>query len=256
MELRVLGCHGGESVKHRTSSFLVDGRVAIDAGAITSMLTLEEQHAIETVLVSHAHMDHVRDLATLADNRCQQGGPSLTIASTRETLDALRTHFFNDKLWPDFSRIPTPKGPTVVFRELVPEVPTDIDGLQVRAVMVSHTVETCGFIVEGKSASLAYSGDTGPTERFWEVLRDTPKLRALLLEVSFPNEQHALAKVSGHHTPETLAKELLKLGAASRELPVMLYHIKPVFQERVERELAKIRKQNLQICQLGDQYLL
>ena len=256
MELRVLGCHGGESVKHRTSSFLVDSRLAIDAGAITSMLTLEEQHAIETVLVSHSHMDHVRDLATLADNRCQQGGAPLVIASTRETLDALRTHFFNDKLWPDFSRIPTPESPTIVFRELSPETPTEISGHSVRAVLVSHTIETCGFVVEGKSASLAYSGDTGPTERFWEVLRDTPKLRALLLEVSFPNEQHRLAHVSGHHTPETLGRELQKLGAERRDLPVMLYHIKPVFQDRVERELAKLRSQNLQICQLGDQYLL
>ena len=256
MELRVLGCHGGESVKHRTSSFLVDSRLAIDAGAITSMLTLEEQHAIETVLVSHSHMDHVRDLATLADNRCQQGGAPLVIASTRETLDALRTHFFNDKLWPDFSRIPTPESPTIVFRELEPETPTEISGHSVRAVLVSHTIETCRFLVEGKSASLAYSGDTGPTERFWEVLRDTPKLRALLLEVSFPNEQHRLAHVSGHHTPETLGRELLKLGAERRDLPVMLYHIKPLFQDRVERELAKLRGQNLQICQLGDQYLL
>ena len=256
MELRVLGCHGGESVKHRTSSFLVDGHLAVDAGAITSMLTLEEQHAIDTVLVSHAHMDHVRDLATLAANRCQQGGPPLVIASTRETLVALRTHFFNDKLWPDFSRIHTPQGPTIVFRELEPETPTVLDGHTVRAVLVSHTIETCGFIVEGKSASLAYSGDTGPTERFWEVLRETPKLRALLLEVSFPNEHQRLAQTSGHHTPETLGRELEKLSTERRDLPVMLYHIKPVFQERVERELAKLSGHNLQVCQLGDQYLL
>ena len=256
MELRVLGCHGGESVKHRTSSFLVDGRLAIDAGAITSMLTLDEQQAIETVLVSHAHMDHVRDLATLADNRCQQGGPPLVIASTRETLEALRTHFFNDRLWPDFSRIMTPSGPTIVLRELEPETPTELDGHLVRAVLVSHTIETCGFVVEGKGASLAYSGDTGPTERLWEVLRETPRLRALLLEVSFPNEQRELAHVSGHHTPETLGRELQKLGAELRDLPVMLYHIKPVFQARVERELAKLRAHNLQICQLGDQFLL
>lgn len=256
MELRVLGCHGGESVKHRTSSFLVDSHLAIDAGALTSTLTLAEQHAIATVLVSHAHMDHVRDLATLADNRCQQGGPPLTIASTRETLEALRIHFFNDRLWPDFSRIPTPKGPTIVFRELTPETPAVLDGYVVRAVLVSHTIETCGFIVEGKSATLAYSGDTGPTDRFWDVLRETPKLRALLLEVSFPNEQRELAQISGHHTPETLGAELAKLGVERADLPVMLYHIKPVFQARVERELAKIRGRNLQVCQLGDQFLL
>ncbi len=98
MELRILGCHGGETPKHRTSSFLLDERVAIDAGAVTSMLTLEEQHRIETVLVSHAHLDHVRDLATMADNRCQQGGPTLVVAGIPETLAVLRQHFFNDLL--------------------------------------------------------------------------------------------------------------------------------------------------------------
>ena len=56
MELRVLGCHGGETPKHKTSSFLLDGKVAIDAGAVTSMLTLEEQHAIETVLKGQTYL--------------------------------------------------------------------------------------------------------------------------------------------------------------------------------------------------------
>ena len=51
MELRVLGCHGGETPRHRTSSFLLEGRVAIDAGAITSVLPLPEQQRIEAVLV-------------------------------------------------------------------------------------------------------------------------------------------------------------------------------------------------------------
>ena len=90
MQLRVLGCHGGETPKHRTTSFLLGDEVAIDAGAITSMLSLEEQTRIRSVLVSHPHMDHVRDLATLADNRCQQGGATLDIVGVPATIDALR----------------------------------------------------------------------------------------------------------------------------------------------------------------------
>ena len=50
MQLRVLGCHGGETPKHRTTSFLLGDEVAIDAGAITSMLSLEEQTRIRSVL--------------------------------------------------------------------------------------------------------------------------------------------------------------------------------------------------------------
>ncbi|HSY22681.1 MAG TPA: 3',5'-cyclic-nucleotide phosphodiesterase, partial [Polyangiaceae bacterium] len=64
-----------------------------------------------------------------------------------------------------------------------------------------------------------------------------------------------LAHVSGHHTPETLAKDLAKLEA-SKELPTLLYHIKPSFQAKVERECARLRRLNLTVCALGDQFIL
>jgi 3',5'-cyclic-nucleotide phosphodiesterase len=264
MELRILGCHGGETPKHKTSSFLLDGRTAIDAGAVTSMLSLEEQHRIETVLVSHAHLDHVRDLATMADNRCQQGGPPLVIAAIPETIEVLRKHFFNDLLWPDFSKIPAGKsGMTVVFQPIEPEKPILLSGNEVTPVLVHHSIDACAFLVRTPTGSLAYSGDTGPTERLWELVAARDDLRALLMEISFPNEHHWLAKVSGHHTPETLAKELLKLdsreGPANdlhRHLPILLYHIKPVFEARVERELARIAHRTMEICRLGEQFIL
>ena len=255
MELRVLGCHGGESIRHRTSSFLVDNKLAIDGGAVTSMLSLPEQMALEAVVVSHAHLDHVRDLATLADNRCQHGAKPLVIAATKETLAALRTHFFNDLMWPDFSKILMPAGPTLVFQELNLEEKVSIAGIDVTPVAVSHTIDTAGFVVESGNAALAYSGDTGPTDRFWKVLAETKNLRALLMEVSFPNSHHHVAKLSAHHTPETLERELHKLKN-DPHLPVMLYHIKPVFQDEVERDLARIQHRNLHICQLGEQYLV
>lgn len=255
MELRILGCHGGETPQHKTSSFLVDGRVALDAGAVTSMLTLPEQKKVETVLVSHAHLDHIKDLATLADNRCQQGGPTLTIAGVPATIEILRAHFFNDLLWPDFSRIPAGDGPTIRFQTLEAETPTELSGMNVRAVMVNHTIDTCAFVVSGKEGAIAYSGDTGPTDRFWRVLSETEDLKALLMEVSFPDEHHQLAKVSGHHIPETLAVDLEKLDG-KRGLPILLYHIKPVFEPTVEKQLTKIRGQNMEICRLGDSYLL
>ena len=256
MELKVLGCHGGETPKHRTSSFLVDDRLAVDAGAITGSLTLEEQRGIEAVVVSHAHMDHVRDLATLADNRCQQGGPSLKVVGTPATLDALKKHFFNDLLWPDFSKIDAAGAPTLEYMAVQPERRVEVvSGLHITPVLVSHTIETSAFVVEGGGAALAYSGDTGPTERFWEVLNGRDDVRAVLMEVSFPNEQAELARVSGHQTPETLEVELEKL-TNDTELPVMLFHIKPVFQATVEKQLAKIHGRNLTILQLGDQFLL
>ena len=254
MDLTVLGCHGGETPKHRTSSFLINGVLALDAGALTSQLSLREQAQIQSVLVSHAHMDHIRDLATLADNRCQQGGPTLEIVGTAETLMHLRAHFFNDLLWPDFSQIQTDLGPTIQYREVASEVEVEVCGLRVKPVPVSHTIDSSGFVLSSREGSLAYSGDTGPTERFWEVLNETENLSGLIMEVSFPNEQSKLARASGHHTTESLKADLAKLKA-SEELPIFLFHIKPVFQATVERELARMHHRNLQILELGDEFV-
>jgi 3',5'-cyclic-nucleotide phosphodiesterase len=255
MDLKVLGCHGGETPKHRTSSFLIGDVLGLDAGAITGTLSLEEQRRIKAILVSHAHMDHVRDLATIADNRCQQGGPPLEIAGTPATLRSLKKHFFNDHLWPDFSRIQTRSGPTITYTPIRPEKTVKVAGHDVTPILVNHTIETAGFVVATKDGAVAYSGDTGPTKRFWEVLNAREDLRALLMEVSFPNDQHELARVSGHHTPATLKTELEKLKN-HQDLPILLFHIKPLFHGKVEKQLAKIKHRNLTILQLEDQFLL
>ncbi len=255
MQLRVLGCHGGETPKHRTSSFLVGDSVAIDAGAITSGLSLDEQERIRSVLVSHSHMDHVRDLATLADNRCQQGGSTLDIVGIPATIDALKRHLFNDVIWPDFTKIDAKDGPTVRYVEIQPNQVADVDGYQVTPVLVNHTVDTSAFIIGDGSASIVYGGDTGPTDELWKQVNELDDLQAMLVEVSFPNDEADLAHASLHLTPQTLASELDKLDH-SDELPIMLFHIKPTFERRVLKELAEIRGRNLQILQLQDEFLL
>jgi 3',5'-cyclic-nucleotide phosphodiesterase len=218
VELRIIGCHGGETPRHRPSAFLLDDRIAIDAGALTSGMEIAAQCAVEACLVSHAHLDHIR-------------------------------------LWPDFTKIPSSEEPTIVYRVLKPEVTTRIAGYGVKAIQVSHTIDCCGFVVEGKDGAIAYSGDTGPTKRLWEVLNGVENLRAMLMEVSFPTRQQNLATLSGHHTPRTLAIELKKYKK-TKDLPFLLYHIKPVFQAEVEKECAKITGANITIPKLGDHFIV
>lgn len=255
MELRVIGCHGGETPKHKTCAFVLDDKLAIDAGSLTSGLDTKEQAKLTACLVSHAHLDHIRDLATLADNRCQMDCEPLIVAGTKDTLRTLRKHFFNNLLWPDFSIIPTPQRPTIRYLELKPERPTEVAGCLVRAVFVDHTIESAGFVIESNDGAIAYSGDTGPTDRIWEVLNEQKDLRAFLLEVSFPNREQKLATVSGHHTPRTLALDLKKYRAP-KDLPTMLYHIKPVFQAEVEKECAALKGLNLHVLRLQDHFVL
>ena len=255
MDLHVLGCHGGETPRHRTSAFLLGGKLAIDAGALTAGLMLADQCALEAVLVSHPHLDHVKDLATVVDNRVQSGAPPLLIVATKATLGVLREHFFNGLLWPDFSKIPSAQAPGIVYRELELEVPALVCGYTVRALLVSHTIETCAFVVTSpEGRTMAYSGDTGPTERLWEVLAVEKDLAAVLLEVSFPERERRLATTSGHLTPRLVEAELQKLGRPG--LPVLLYHVKPVFQREVELECAQLVDANLSFLQLDEDLVL
>ncbi|HEY0466160.1 MAG TPA: 3',5'-cyclic-nucleotide phosphodiesterase [Polyangiaceae bacterium] len=255
MEFRVIGCHGGETPRHRTSAFVIDDRLAIDAGSLTSGMDLKAQFRLNACIISHAHLDHIRDLATIADNRCQADCQPLVVAATKETLAVLKKHFFNNLIWPDFSVIPNKAKPTIQYVELKPEKRVEVAGYQVRSVLVNHTIDTSGFIVEGKDATIAYSGDTGPTDRFWELLNQETNLKALLMEVSFPNREQKLATVSGHHTPRTLLKDLKKY-VKPQDLPTLLYHIKPVFQGEVEQEVARLKGVNLTVTALNDQYVL
>ena len=216
-------------------------------------MELEAQCELEACVVSHAHLDHIRDLATIADNRCQAECEPLLIAATRPTIRILRKHFFNNQIWPDFSEIHTSAGPTIRFIELKSGQTTKIAGYEVMAIPVSHTIDSSGFVVRGPGATLGYSGDTGPTEQLWKVLKAEPKLKALLMEVSFPNREQQLASDSGHHTPKTLGKDLKKFGKP-QDLPTLLYHIKPVFQGEVEQECARLKGVNLTVTALGDQF--
>ncbi len=255
MELRIVGCHGGETPKHRTSAFVLDDRLAIDAGSLTRGMELEAQIRLEACLISHAHLDHMRDLATIADNRFQADCEPLIVGATRATIDALKKHFFNNYIWPDFTELPNKERPAIRFLELEHEKPIELAGYTVRAVEVAHTIETSGFIIETASGAIGYSGDTGPTDRLWELLDQTPNLKALLVETSFPNHEQGLATISGHHTPQTVAQDLKKLSK-SQDIATLLYHIKPVFQRQVEQECARLRGLNLAVPALDDQFVL
>jgi 3',5'-cyclic-nucleotide phosphodiesterase len=256
MDLRVIGCHGGETPRHKNSGFVLDDVLTFDAGSLTSGLDLATQCKLEACLITHAHMDHIRDLATLADNRVQNGCPPLLVVGNKVTIGALRKHVFNDLIWPDFSVLPTPERPTIQYLEIKPEKPIEIAGRLVRSVPVHHTIDGVGFLVEnGRDGTIAYSGDTGPTDRLWQVLNDEPNLKALLLEVSYPNGQQKLATISGHHTPRTLAADLAKYRAP-KDLPTLLYHLKPTFQAEIEKECAALEGLNLTVLQIGDQFVL
>jgi cAMP phosphodiesterase len=230
------------------------GVLGIDAGALTSGLSLEEQKRLKGVVVSHAHLDHIRDLATLVDNRTQMGAGTLEIFAIPAALKALKKHFFNGLIWPDFTVIPSAKHPAIRYVSLPANQATRFGKYTIRPVPVSHTIDCAALIIEGPGGTIAYSGDTGPTEKLWTELNTLSNLKLLMMEVSFPESERKLATLSGHHTPKTLAADLAKYHKAS-SLDVLLYHIKPFYEREVERELSKLRGFALEVPKLGNRYI-
>ncbi|MFN7132566.1 MAG: MBL fold metallo-hydrolase [Myxococcales bacterium] len=251
MNLRVLGCHGGELPRHRTTCFLVDGVLALDAGALTSGLPLDELVKVDDIVLSHSHFDHIKDLPLLADLVVGRRDTPVTVHASTACARTLRESVFNNELWPDFTRIPTRARPVIRIKPFRLNRPFQVGRYRILPVPVSHPVESCGFVVSDGASSLGMSGDTGPTDALWHAFNAADNLKAVLLETSFPNSLQGLADISGHLTPNTLQSELKKFQRNGAE--VFLYHLKPAFVQQLKKELHEL-KVDAEILELDDQF--
>jgi ribonuclease BN (tRNA processing enzyme) len=248
MRLRVLGCSGGELPRHRTTCFLIDGRLAIDAGALTATLPLRALARVDHILLTHGHLDHIKDVPLAADLLVGLRRTPLTVHASPECARTLREDVFNGRLWPDFTRLPSRTRPVLRIRPFEPGRRFRAGRYGVQSVPVVHPVESVGFLLSDGKARIAVSGDTGPTEAFWQEVNRAGDVRALLVETSFPNALQRLADLSGHLTPE--------LAKVNRNgYPVYLYHLKPAHTAALRRDLAALRLPGVRILEMGDEFL-
>jgi ribonuclease BN (tRNA processing enzyme) len=251
VRIQVLGASGGELRGHGSTCFLVDGRLALDAGALTSRLGLEELDRVDHVLLTHAHLDHVKDVPLLADLMVDRRRRPITVHASRGAVATLRRSILNGRLWPDFTRLPTAKRPVLRLATFRHGAPFRIGPYRVTGVKVRHSVESTGFVVRRGGAAFAISGDTGPTTAFWREVGRTRCLRALLVELSFPDRLQWLADRSGHLTPCTLVGELAKVAGVG--VPVYLYHLKPAFAAELEAEIGRLGLPGVTVLHRGDE---
>jgi ribonuclease BN (tRNA processing enzyme) len=252
MKLRVLGCSGGELPNHRTTCFLVDGKLAIDAGALTASLPLKELVEVDDIVLTHSHFDHVKDVPLLSDLLVGRRKTPVRVHASTACARTLRESVFNDELWPDFTRIPDDASPVIEIVPFTPGRSFRAGRYTVSPVPVHHPVESVGLVLSDGRNAIAVSGDTGPTTRFWKKVNAARSLDALLVELSFPNGMQALADLSGHLTPHTLAGELEKLDRDG--CPVLLYHLKPAHAAELRRELAALALPNVRVLRRGEEF--
>ncbi|GAP36438.1 3',5'-cyclic-nucleotide phosphodiesterase [Piscinibacter sakaiensis] len=238
MSIRVLGCSGAIAAGCRTTAFLVDERVLIDAGTGVGDLTLDELARIDHICISHSHLDHVLSIALLADavlrQRLAAGRGSITVHALPATLQALRTHVFNGVIWPDFTRLPSPEAPALRLQPFEIGEVLSLAGRTIEVLPAAHTVPAVGFAVRGRRGHWVFTGDTGPNPALWQRLREID-VADLVIEAAFGDDERALAAISGHHCPATLIPELADLPPG---ITVHITHIKPGDEAAVLRELA------------------
>lgn len=237
MKIKILGGHGGVTVGASATSFLIDDCLLIDAGSVATTISIEQQSKVDNILISHSHLDHIKDLAFLCDNCFGLRERPFQVWTHPTVVKIIKTHLFNDTVWPDFSVLPNADRPTIKFNAIDPEETLRIGEYTVTPVKVKHPNDAMGYIVERGDVAVLFTLDTAATERIWEVAKRFPHIKAVFTEVSFPNRLQKIALMSDHHTPQTLGVELLKMPP---RVPVILTHLKPNFREELTQEIAKL----------------
>ncbi len=234
MMVKVLGCSGGIGQSLRTTSLLVDDDILIDTGTGVGDLTLEQMASIDHVFLTHSHLDHVAFLPLLLDAVLGKREQPLTVHALPETIASLQCHLFNWQIWPDFSQIPTPEQPSLVYVPLAVGDVVEIDGRKISTLPANHTVPAVGYLLDSGSGSLAFSGDSTSCDEFWQCLNQVDNLHHLIVETSFTNAEIALALVSRHYCPALLINGLDQLQSQPQ---VWITHLKPGEGEAIMREI-------------------
>jgi HD-GYP domain-containing protein (c-di-GMP phosphodiesterase class II)/ribonuclease BN (tRNA processing enzyme) len=253
--MHVLGAAGSNHPQPYATALLIHPRILVDAGHVMPALG-EQSVAVEHVLLTHAHFDHIADLPFLIETHFEQRRHPLKVYGLKATLQALQQHLFNDVIWPRFHTIVHPQSqtPMLEFVELQLEHPFELEGMRITPIAAEHTVPACGFLLEKNGVASLISGDTAPNPQLIERIHQDKRIQTLVIETSFPSRLQALADQSKHLTPKSLNRLMAPL---TRDLTLCLYHLKPAYESEIREELAHLPAlQHARVLNAGDQVAL
>ena len=251
MKVHIVPSSVGESSRHQIlATYLINDTVAIDAGVLGLLSPLAAQRRVRHVFLSHSHLDHLATLPIFIDNVYVPGPDCPSVWGSPQVLKTLQQDVFNDRLWPDMIRLSGEESPFLRLETLSVEQPVEVEGLRITPIELKHVVPAFGFLIEelATNAAVLFVSDTGPTERIWEVANQTPGLKGIFLEASFPNSMLWLANKAAHLTPELFRDEIAKLR---RPVPVHVIHVKLAFENQILDELRALQLPNLVVAEPG-----
>jgi len=238
MRLRVLGCSGSIGGQHnRTTSFLVDQDILIDAGTGVGDLSLAELALIDHIFVTHSHLDHVNSIAFFLDSVGALRPKPVTVYAMGPTIETLKKHLFNWDVWPDFTQIPTPEAPWLRYQEIEVGKVIALGGRKITVLPANHTVPAVGYHLDSGKGSLVFTGDTGPNDALWTAVNQVANLKFLIIETAFSDKDRRLAELALHLCPSMLGEELAKL---ERPAEIYITHLKPAEIELTMQEIEEL----------------
>ena len=194
---------------------------------------------IKGYFISHAHLDH---LAGMIINSPED--TTKNVFGLKSTLETIKTHYLTWESWANFAdEGNAPMLKKYHYKPLEPGTETVIENtdMQVQVFPLSHSnLTSTAFLIRSKGDYILYLGDTGPDEvekshnmyNLWQAVAPlvrAKKLKAIMIEVSFPNEQPDKT-LFGHLTPKWLMAEmgvLNEFAGSLKGLNIVVTHLKP-----------------------------
>ena len=238
-----------------TLHFGIEKAVANQVFTVPAEVVLRKY--IKGYLISHSHLDHLAGLVINSPDDSVK-----TIYAFADCIETFKTKYFTWKSWANFAddgETPQLKKYHYQVLNAGEEIPIANTEMMVKAFPLSHSnLTSTAFLVRNKDNYLLYLGDTGPDEvekshnleLLWQAvapLIKEKKLKAIMIEVSFPDEQPDKT-LFGHLTPHWLMKEMDELeklaGPGSlKGFNIVVTHVKPP-QSNIERLKQQLSAEN------------
>ncbi len=230
MKIKVLGCSGGLGPGLKTTSFLVNDSLLLDAGSGLDSLSVEEMLNIRHVLLTHAHIDHILGLPLMLAMIYDQHEHQVQVHALPSVIQALQQHIFNWTIWPDFTRLPEQK-PIIRLNALKAGEEIQLENLRIKSLPAQHPSPCIGYFIASDKASFAFTGDSSFHPPFWTSVNQL-RPDMVIADISFTDEANTLAADSGHMTIDQLPAALALLDYSPE---IRASHFKVGFEEQLTK---------------------